>query len=757
MRKTNFALIEFENENFYVYADVYSKEYLEELRERHDKTHSFFRFNGTEIINSPMVEGATIIGKIRNVNINKDCEIVRRLIHDMVFRKIRNIVEYPERFRPIKFLSRHSRDNLIHNLTPNEFIGKIGYVKGYEIESRVFYENRKPIYGLLFNSFYRWNIHLTCEELANRGIDIVGRYVCEEIKLNKILAPKRQLIGKVIELRDDKARILGRSGEIIVALSDIFLENSRENNDYMLERLLGKSVYSKLVDRIISTSHARKGARGQYDSINSLLERWAKSQVFTNNNGFSFRVTGFLSDEGSDWTEIPLVKPTFLFNLHGSKTDNNQDKGLRTYGPYDSLGFDCKVPNIAVICRSCSRGKVTEFLSKFLDGIPSFVDRRGIQPYGQGFISKYKLNDVKYNIYEVKSEKISDYEKTIRECLDSGIDWHLAIIETTDNYKKLANADNPYYFSKAKLMSNNIPVQEVKIENMVKEDAQLVYILNNISLACYAKMGGIPWVIPSSRKIDIELVIGLGSTIIKKNRFDNDRRIVGLTTVFTSDGRYLLSNKSRDVSFDEYFDELLKSLEMLISELRKKEGWQSGDTLRLVFHSFKPFKRTEVRVIKELVQRLNADMNVIFAFLHITERHPFRMFDMAQFGIKDYKNHGKLKGEWLPLRGTNIKLDSHNCLLQLTGANELKSYRHGAAMPLLIKLDQESTFKDIDYLVQQVYSFAHLSWRSFFHSSMPVTILYSQLIAQMLGNLRDLNFWDPDNILKNLRYSRWFL
>lgn len=158
-----------------------------------------------------------------------------------------------------------------------------------------------------------------------------------------------------------------------------------------------------------------------------------------------------------------------------------------------------------------------------------------------------------------------------------------------------------------------------------------------------------------------------------------------------------------------------------------------------------------------MVNTLNKDLDVRFAFLHIAHNHAFFLLDDTQKGVPDYRNRGKSKGEWLPGRGGNVKLDANNYLLQLTGPRELKTYKQGMARPLLIKLDEASTFKDIDYLAQQIYSFAHLSWRSFFPSSTPVTILYSQLIAQLLGNLRDISFWDSDNILNKLRFSRWFL
>ena len=77
--------------------------------------------------------------------------------------------------------------------------------------------------------------------------------------------------------------------------------------------------------------------------------------------------------------------------------------------------------------------------------------------------------------------------------------------------------------------------------------------------------------------------------------------------------------------------------------------------------------------------------------------------------------------------------------------------------PVLIKLHDKSSFTDLDYLTQQIFTFSCISWRSFFPSSIPVTILYSNLIASLLGNLREIPGWDSDVINSKLKFSKWFL
>src|SRR4051812_806687 len=77
--------------------------------------------------------------------------------------------------------------------------------------------------------------------------------------------------------------------------------------------------------------------------------------------------------------------------------------------------------------------------------------------------------------------------------------------------------------------------------------------------------------------------------------------------------------------------------------------------------------------------------------------------------------------------------------------------------PLLIKVHKGSTFNDLDYICEQVLAFASNSWRNFSPTSLPVTILYAELIAGLLGRLGNLSRWDADVLRGPAGQSRWFL
>ena len=144
------------------------------------------------------------------------------------------------------------------------------------------------------------------------------------------------------------------------------------------------------------------------------------------------------------------------------------------------------------------------------------------------------------------------------------------------------------------------------------------------------------------------------------------------------------------------------------------------------------------------------DFKVEFAFLHVSEDHDWMLFDRNSTGLNG-------KGKYVPDRGYAVPLSRSEILLSVTGPRELKTPQQGAPHPLLLRLHRESTFQDLEYLAGQVFRFTALSWHSFLASNKPVTILYSDRIATLLGKLRRVKNWNPDALATSLRSSRWFL
>ncbi|MBF6297773.1 hypothetical protein IU459_09470 [Nocardia amamiensis] len=228
--------------------------------------------------------------------------------------------------------------------------------------------------------------------------------------------------------------------------------------------------------------------------------------------------------------------------------------------------------------------------------------------------------------------------------------------------------------------------------------------------------------------------------------------------MFSADGNYLLSNTSREANYDDYPRELLRSLTECIEDIKRRNAWQRGDELRLVFHVFKPLKDIEADAVKELVDSLTRQYaRVEFAFVHVSTEHEWVMFDRASSGNVYQRTGGQSKGYYVPDRGFAVPIGTTDMLLSVTGPMDLKSAVHAVPKPLLLHLHRQSTFTDMEYLARQVFRFTSMSWRTMYPSNEPVTILYSDLIADLLGHLRHVRNWNADAVATTLRTSRWFL
>jgi hypothetical protein len=449
----------------------------------------------------------------------------------------------------------------------------------------------------------------------------------------------------------------------------------------------------------------------------------------------------------------------FIFHPNNQQTNHWSDGGLQQFGPLDADVFTPKSPRVCVVCQRDKQGQVEAFLNKFRDGIP--VTAGGRAAFAQGCVRKYRLQDMKFDFFLADNGTPAAYAKAVRQALAAQDHkgqgqrwWHLAVVQIEECFHALAGDANPYLVTKAAFLAADIPVQEFEIETASLRDGQLQYALNNMGLAVYAKLGGVPWRVQANRALAHELVFGLGSAVISDGVLASKERMVGITTVFSGDGCYWLSNLSRSVPFDEYRDSVLASLRATVAQVRADMNWQKGDSIRLVFHNFKPFKDTEAEAVKEVMTELG-EFDVQYAFLHVIEDHPYLLFDRGQEGVG--RAGQPVKGAFAPQRGLFFQLSPREVLMTLTGPNDVKRPEDGLPFPVLLRLHRESTFDDVVYLAQQLYVFANLSWRSFFPSSMPVTILYSQLIAGLLGELYRVTRWNPDTMLGRIGRTRWFL
>jgi len=455
----------------------------------------------------------------------------------------------------------------------------------------------------------------------------------------------------------------------------------------------------------------------------------------------------------------------FCFDSDRSKKDRIPSFGLARFGPFDHDYFDKKTPRILVVGPASVQGRVEAFIKRFRDGLGSEGQKRFVN----GFRGLYRLTNPQFTTIGVdlvtkSGDSIGErYRKKIEEHLSKVPQSYDAAVVVLSDEHAFLEAGNPYLFSKAFLLGQGIPVQQVRLSKISKSPYDLQFIFEDLSLALYAKLGGTPWTVMPAKTIAHEVVIGIGSSEVG-GRTKEKRRYVGITTVFKSDGNYLLSAATKRCQYDEYPEVLKETVEGVLEDLKREQNWRAGETVRLVFHSFKQLRNTDIAKITTAAMKKIGE-GIIFesAFLTIEEETPFLVLNEMQAGKERAAEdvHGKMKkgivGQHVPARGTSIEIGYRHRLLCLNGPELVKRHKEPLPYPLKITLHPESTFTDLTALTRQVFYFTGLSWRSVRPVSIPVTILYSDLIAQLLNKLSAIPEWSPAMLNTKLRRSRWFL
>jgi len=762
----NYFPIIFEFDRYQINAEPYSEqqpERLAELRKLYNTTHSFFRNGDWIYISNKEGNDNTAIGTLTEKEIYKDNEITSSLIKHLFFRTFKDrFPSYiPVDFYPFRFFSAKVNDDIIYSLLPSSLQNIIAYKKLIEVQVRLTNMQDKKRFGFTINIRRNWIFNKSCEGLRAEGYNLKGIDVLHSEPLPgllDILAPNEEFIGTIQEIQDNRAKVQTNEGLKEYDLCELFIHKTKLNIANYLSFATSQSTSDKILALIESKRSEIYKPKYLFDEIkriaNSLFTDEGQPVLFQNKDGFCFTVS---NNPLTVSNTIALKTPTFIFDDAGTKTNNiSPDIGLNNYGPYDSISFDIKSPNVLCICHRSNRGRFSEFLEHLRLGLPQS------KYFQKGFLKKYDLQEVKYNVHEIQSYEINQYLEIIKNPDNTP---NLAIIEIPSYFRNLSDNENPYYKIKAKLLSFEIPVQYISSEKLISYNE---YILNSIALQIYAKLGGTPWVLPSHISVDREIIIGIGHSWLRKNPYkgSEQNRVVGITTFLSSEGQYLLGEKVRDVPYEEYFDELLKSLKQSINRLEVEQGWVEGNTIRLIFHIFKPIKNTEFDVISQLIKEINK-YKIKFAFVTISKSHPHLLFDTNQKGVSKYGSN-MLKGEFIPSRGSNIFLDSETCIVQMFGPGELKTTKHNISSPIQIKIRtpqggyqnndlNSSLFYDLNYISQQIYSFTYLSWRSFLPGEQPATMLYSNLISKLLSKMRNVSGWDADRLNYGLKKKKWFL
>ena len=702
----------------------------------------------------PLAASAELPGPVEELSIADNMRLFATLAREAVFR---HLIALPGNYRVV-----NRRPPIVETAKQENVIpasaGLPPWLKKRVVlrfETRIIrHPGEEPYVVLTCGNRLRTVIEADCGQLHATGIPLLGNYVSTLTdNPDPKVAGRLRLAGRVIANDGSVLRLADHgSGPQEIPLEAAFLEPTRANFNAVVQALM-QGRAERVLKELQEVEGELRAGKASLDAIQRVLAFFGRAGLHI------ARDVPLCFESVLDQASGPVFpsaevfqKPAFSFDPSGSRSDTWTQRQLDETGPYDRATFERKRPRIAVVCEARRRGDVAETVAHFLEGLPDVRSRKGFFPHKTGLLGRFRLQKPQVEFFEAADDSAAAYAGAARAALAEAAardqPWDLALVQVQRAWKDRPADNSPYWSSKAAFLRRDVPVQALSAETMGMGDFEYACALANASLAAYAKLGGTPWLLKARPSTDHELVFGLGSHTHKEGRRGAGERVVGITTVFSSQGNYLLDARTAAVPFDRYPTALRDTLVAAVERVRKEEAWRAGDTVRLVFHAFTQLRHETADAVIAAVGSLGLS-GVKFAFLHVAEDHPFTLFDQASPAGK---------GAYAPDRGQAVELSEQEWLLSLTGQDQIRAAYQGIPDPVLLRLHERSTFRDMRTLTRQVSDFACHSWRTYERAKLPITLLYADEIAKQLAGLERTPGWDPDTAAVGAVMRRpWFL
>jgi len=668
------------------------------------------------------------------------------------------------RLKPFSFLGR--KDEIIESISTKlkglpELIQQFKILPKFELEAKLV-EAREGelLIGLFMEVGTRWEIRASLKDLQRVGIDLSGLYVV----WREPLPDQRNLVGRIESISGNTVTLSEAYDENkTVAADKVRLEGSKASFSRCLKKLLGGRYQAFDKEREFQEASFLTGPAFE-GLLKKMQDFLTKASPITLAEGLTCSITKrlTLANDTNYQSVITAAPVSYCYDAGKTKRDEIAWRGIDRHGPFSRESFAKKSPKILVVFPDTIQSKVEHFLHLLRDGVPDEPGSHSV--FSGGFAKIFGLINTQF--VWCKVPWLGRSNKAVADAYCEAVAEHLtnekempdaAIIAILNEHADLLDIESPYLRSKAILLMASIPVQEVKLSTLIQPTASLQYTLQNFCIALYAKMGGTPWTVDHDLTINDELVIGMGQCELSGSRFQSRQRYIGITTVFRGDGNYLLGNLSKECAYDGYPEMLKETTLNILRDIKVRNGWRPGDTVRVVFHVYKLLKEIEMaEIVQECVSIVGSEQNTEFAFLTVSQDHPFSVLDLNQKGIWQRRS-GTYKGAYAPERGLITQIGRYTRLLSTKGPSLVKRDVTPLPHPLLVHIHPNSTYRSLHYLTEQVLKFTSLSWRSTHPVRRPVTIYYSELIAKQLARLRNIPDWSPALLNIKLRASRWFL
>ncbi len=395
-----------------------------------------------------------------------------------------------------------------------------------------------------------------------------------------------------------------------------------------------------------------------------------------------------------DTGRLPHNSHQYVFGQGRAHSDIYQ--GLKQYGPY-KFPKTRQLRSIIMLpddMRDVAR-KLVDYLNANKEGC-----RFGFNDFSRLENKFSKERVIFYNV----NDPISDIRKALVNYQDEeGTASYAFVISPYSALTTSAREHGQYYKIKEELLRHGIVSQHIA-GMRVRDTPSLGYWVVNIAIAALGKLGGIPWRL--NHPVEDELIIGFGAIRNGKQKY------VGSTIMFNNEGSIADQHSFPATETFALAAEAEKALRAYSKTHTKVQ--------RMVIHFYKSMSRKELKPIEKMLERLKFDIPIIV------------------IGINKYPSRScfafNMTGDALPQNGRYVKAGYDKYLLYMN-AKQKEHPVKAAPLPLNLRIksnDLPELYKDeklIQRLMQQLYDFSHMHWRSVKQKPLPVTVFYAELLA----------------------------
>lgn len=739
----------------------YDRETLHRFLDRDPQDVHVLRM-GSELAVVPLVPGADLPGPRRALRAADHPNLVAGLAREAVLREVMTRSDKGYRITRRRPLVVEAAGAGTENVIPPELHLPEWLKKRLVMEFDVRTLVCRGVVQVVLTCTHRLRtfIDAPVSDLRKLGVPLVGKAV-STIRENADpkLADRLGYAGRILAVDDDGTLTLEDHGDgsETVPDSELYLEPSRPNFAAVVTALT-QGRAENILKAVAEEEASRHGGIATRDTVGKAIAWLRRCEALTLADGVPM-VFGDLLDQSVEGAGFPRVeaffKPKLSFGPGGTAENRWSQQELDRTGPYDRESFPRKKLRIAVVCEPGMLERMKGVVDDLLHGLPNVrsMGASPLAPHPTGLVGRFRLEDPVVAFFPAAGDRGRDYAEAARaanaDAADRDERWDLTLLQVSREWQERPYDDSPYWMGKAAFLKQGTVVQALSVETVAMDDFPYAMALANVALGVYAKLGGLPWLLPAPRGDAHEFVFGLGTHVEKDGRRGAGQRVVGIATMFTAQGAFVLDSRTSAVSYDGLPEALKAVVVDAIRRVRAEEAWRPDDPVRLVFHAFTQMGRDSANAVVEAVRGLGLT-RMQFAFLHVVEDHPFTIFDLEAEGDR--------KSPLAPERGQAVELGDREWLVALTGRKEVKGIRQGLPDPVLLRLHHLSTYANMAALSRQVSDFACHSWRTFTPSRLPVTLGYADQIAHQLFGLERTPGWDRDAVLGNPVMRRpWFL